>query len=157
MKEEHGSVPKMWKDYLKSVGDDAATTQKGYTSWYFTSTEGGANELAELVLAGKKTATTSLLFAYEHEGSPVPKAGDHSIVTDWQGIARCVIRTTAVNFIPYDEVTGEFAMKEGEGDLSLEYWKGVHHRSLTLECDGIGIKFDPRMRVVCEEFEVVYR
>lgn len=82
--------------------------------------------------------------------------GDYSIVTDWHGVARCIIRTTAVNIVPYDEVTVEFARKEGEGDLSLEYWRDVHYRALTHECNGIGIKFNPHMLVVCEEFEVVY-
>ena len=157
MKEEHASVPGMWKAYLASVGEDADTTRKRYTSWHFTDTEAGADELAELVLAGRKTATTSLFCAYGRDGSPVPDTGDYSIVTDWRGVARCVIRTTAVGVMPFKDVTAEFARKEGEGDLSLEHWRDVHRRSLARECESMGIEFDPGMLVICEEFEVVYR
>jgi uncharacterized protein YhfF len=154
---EHESVLRMWTDYLRSAGEDPAATGKKYESWHFTMTEEGARELLELVLAGRKRATTSLFYAYGHEGSPIPKAGDLNIVTDWQGIARCIIRDTTVNILPYEDVTEEFARKEGEGDLSLVYWKEVHYQALKLECEGIGIKFDPRMPVVLEEFEVVYQ
>ncbi len=72
------------------------------------------------------------------------------------GVARCIIRTNAVNIVPYDEVTREFARKEGEGGLSLDYWRDIHDRALTHEYGGIDIKFDPRIPVVCEEFEAVY-
>lgn len=74
---EHESVLEMWKEYLVSIGESVTATGKKFTSWYFASTEAGANELSELVLAGGKRATTSLFYAYGHEGSPLPGDGDY--------------------------------------------------------------------------------
>lgn len=58
-----------------------------------------ANELLRLVLIGKKRATASSLLKYELDGQPIPRVGDLSIVTDWEGIPRCVIETTEVTTI----------------------------------------------------------
>ncbi|PXM28036.1 ASCH domain-containing protein, partial [Klebsiella variicola] len=43
-----------------------------------------------------------------------------------------------------------FARKEGEGDLSLEYWKREHQRFFS--CEG---HFSEDMELIAEEFEVV--
>ena len=48
------------------------------------------------------------------------------------------------------------AAKEGEGDLSLDYWKKVHIEFFTKECEDAGDKFTEDMPVVFVEFELVY-
>ena len=50
----------------------------------------------------------------------IPKVGDLSVTTDFSGNAKCIIRTSLVRVIPFNEVSKEFAFKEGEGDKSLE-------------------------------------
>lgn len=80
----------------------------------------------------------------------------YSIITDWLGEAKCIIQTKAVNIVPYNEVTEEFAATEGEGDKSLEYWRKVHWEFFSEECNEIGIEPTLNMLVVCEEFEVVF-
>jgi uncharacterized protein YhfF len=47
-------------------------------------------------------------------------------------------------------VTAEFARKEGEGDLSLAYWRKEH--KAFFEREGF---YSDRMELVAEEFEVV--
>jgi uncharacterized protein YhfF len=108
------------------------------------------------VLAGRKRATAGSLWAYELEKEPLPKVGDLSVITDWEGRARCVIRTTAVEVVPFDAVTPEFAATEGEGDGSLEYWRKAHWAFFTSELQGTGREPRPDMPVVCERFEVVF-
>ena len=54
-------------------------------------------------------------------------------------------------------VTAEHAFREGEGDRSLAYWRAVHEPFLTRELASAGRVFDEHAKVVCEEFEVVYR
>lgn len=157
MSTEHGSVERMWHEYLKSVGEDVNLTAKKYSSWHFGRAPEVADELVGLVLAGRKTATSSLLCETEHEKAPIPARGDLSIVTGGEGIARCIIRTKAVNISPFEDVPAEFAWKEGEDDRSLESWRGVHERCFMVDCDDIGKKFNRKMPVICEEFEVVYR
>lgn len=48
------------------------------------------------------------------------------------------------------DVTAELARKEGEGDLSLEYWQREHQRFFTREGH-----FSEDMELIMEEFEVV--
>ena len=153
---EDPSVKVMWQEYLTTLGESADTTKKTYSSWHFENTEKGANELVDLVLQGKKKATASALWCYEYEKEPVPSEGDYSIVTDWHGKAICIIHTVKIQIVPFKEVTIEMARKEGEGDLSLDYWRNVHTIYFQKECEEIGREFSEEMPVVFEEFELVY-
>ncbi|OPJ57829.1 ASCH domain-containing protein [Clostridium oryzae] len=151
------SVEKMWKEYLESKEEIVQNTDQTYTSWYFCDNEKSANDLAELVKKGIKRATTSLHCFYEVEGESLPKIGELSIITDWNGEAQGIIETTKVTVMPFKEVSSEFAFREGEGDKSLEYWKKVHIHFFTKELKEINMEFSEDMLVVCEEFEVVYK
>jgi uncharacterized protein YhfF len=144
-----------WKTFSESLGKDVDS--RFHEAFHFDDNEPSANELAALVLAGVKRATAGLLWAYEAEKRRLPAAGDLSVMTNWTGTPLCVIETRHVAIVPYDEVTAEFAATEGEGDGSLRYWREAHWRYLRRECARIGRAPDPRMPVVCERFEVVYR
>lgn len=94
---------------------------------------------------------------YEHEKQPLPTVGGLSVVTLWGGKPACVIETRSVEIVPFEEVTPEFAQIEGEGDKSLEYWREAHWNFFTSECAQIGRIPSSDMKVVCEQFAVVYR
>ena len=157
MKKEHESVSQIWRKYLKSKGEDFVVTNKKYTSWYFDNNEKDANELVELVLKGQKRATASSLWVYEFDGESIPQEGDLSIVTDWNGIAKCIIQTKRVNVVPYKDVDEDFVKTEGEGDCSIEYWRHGHEIYFKQECQRINKTFTEDMPVICEEFEVVFK
>ena len=124
-----------------------------YDAWAFGE---AADKLAALVKAGIKTATCSAYDLYEVEGEDLPQPGETSVILDSADEAVCIIRTTRVYVVPFDEVTAEHAFREGEGDRSLAYWREVHESFLKEELSSIGRSFDGSTRVVCEEFEVVY-
>lgn len=147
----------LWTAFLGSGTADALeATDAAYTSWHFGTGGTMADELVELVLSGRKRATAGALWSYEHEGEPIPRVGDFSVVTDGSGRARCVIRTSAVCVVPFSEVDAGFAAAEGEGDLSLEYWREGHWRYFTLDLAQFSRAPTLDMPVVCERFEVVY-
>lgn len=150
------SAEEMWRDYLRSIGEDRATTAKVFTSWHFGDNEQSASELAALVKAGRKGATASAYGVYENNQEPLPVAGDYSVIVSWTGEAQCIIRTTAVEIVPFNEVTADFARCEGEGDRSLAYWRKVHWVYFARELQAIGKRPRQKMPVVCETFEVVY-
>ena len=154
---EHDSVRKLWQEYLAANGEQDEVTNKKYTSWHFCDNKKDADELVELVLQGVKRATASLYVCYEYEQEELPKAGNYSIITDWDGIARCMIETTGVQLVPFNQVTPEFAATEGEGDKSLEYWRRVHWDCFTRDMAEMGREPSEDMLVVCEEFQVVHR
>lgn len=127
--------------------------QGEYDSWAFGD---DPDKLAELVQSGRKTRTSSAYPIYEIEGEPLPKAGQYSVILDSQENPVCIIQTTKVFVIPFDEVTSEHAKQEGEEDLSLEYWRSVHRAFFTEEMRSVNLGFDEKMLVVCEEFSKVF-
>ena len=125
-----------------------------YEAWPF----GGApDKLAELVLQGIKTATCSAYDLYQIDNERIPQEGDYSVILNSKEEAVCIIRTLKVYVCEFCQVSEEHAFKEGEGDRSLEYWRKVHSDFLTNELASVHRLFDEHTKVVCEEFEVVYR
>jgi len=110
----------------------------------------------ELVLQGIKRGTASSVLECECAGDPIPHVGEYSVVTDGDGRARCVIRTTHIDITPYREVSAEHAHIEGEGDRSLEFWRRVHWDYYTRVLAPHGIEPSEDMDVVCEQFEVIH-
>lgn len=144
-----------WREFAKSRPDDPSG--RFLEAFYFDDNEPSANELAKLVVVGQKRATAGLLWSHEKEGKPLPKSGDLSIVTDFAGNSVCIIETTRVDIVPFNEVSAEFAATEGEGDSSLAYWRSVHTAYFSRECQRIGREPEPGMPIVCERFDVVFK
>ncbi len=74
-----------------------------------------------------------------------------------RGRPLCAIRTSAVELLPFREVGPEHAQAEGEGDLSLAYWRRVHEEFFGKECAAAGRAFRPGDLVLCEHFELIER
>ena len=141
-----------WAEFLAETDREEDVTL--YDVFHFDDNESDANELAELVLRGKKAATASLLWEYETSGKRPPQAGDLSVVTDWQGTPLCVIETSGVKVRAFEDVEDEFAAAEGEGDL--EYWRDAHWSYFGRVCKQLARESSPTMPVVCERFRVVF-
>ena len=122
--------------------------------WHFEISEGPCNALLQLVLDGKKKATTSSLAGFEISEDKLPSEGDMSVITNWDEEEKCVIRTTNVRILPYKNVTEEMALLEGE-DSSLESWRESHEKFFREDGKDCGYEFSEDMLVVFEEFEVV--
>lgn len=150
------SVARIWVQYLDSLDDTRDAETRGYQAWYFCDNAEDADECGRLVVAGKKRATASALWTYELERQPLPEVGDYSIVTDWAGEALCVIRTTSLETVRFNEVSAEFAATEGEGDGSLEWWRSAHLEFYSRELASWGREPEPDMPIICEIFECVF-
>ncbi len=143
-----------WQAFLAETGRDPDTLC--FECFHFDLSEKWSNLLLQLVLDGKKRATTSSVPSYKLRGEPLPQQGDLSIITDYAGAPRCVIRTTAVQTLPFRDVTFDLAKREGE-DENLDSWQDNHASFFTQEGLRLGFKFAWDMLVVFEDFEVVYR
>lgn len=110
-----------------------------------------ADELLELVLAGRKTATSTAVA--EVGDGPAPRVGDLWIVLDGRGHPRALLRTTRVTEAAFRDVTPAHAAAEGEGDGSLEHWRAEHERywRRVLGDDA----FSPELGVLCETFQLI--
>lgn len=151
------AVDAYWKAYLETLPADSPARREKYEAEPFGDGPELADELGALILAGTKTATCSALWEWEAEGETPTQPGEKSIVLDGGGNPLCIIETTEVTVRRFDEVDEEFAREEGEGDLSLEYWRGAHRRFFGRTLPNIGRSFAEDMPLVCERFRVVYR
>jgi len=144
-----------WQNYLAGLPQDHAHRSADYTAWGFGDSAAMADELGQLVREGKKTATASLLWAYEHDEEPLPQVGDLSVILDGKKQPLCIIETTEIRILPFNTVDAQFAYDEGEGDRSLAYWREVHRHFFSRSCARIGRSFNESMPIVCERFRVV--
>jgi len=81
--------------------------------------------------------------------------GDYSIVTDWEGNAVAVIQTVSVETKRFGEIDEGFARLEGEGDLSLEWWRAAHQSYYETVLAGSPFTVDADLEIVCERFTLV--
>lgn len=111
--------------------------------------------LAQLVIEGIKTATCSGHIFYELENEPLPTTEDYNIILNSDDQPVAITKTVEVTIAPMNEVSEEFAIAEGEGDRTYEYWWNEHERFFKKELNKIGREFSEDMLLVCERFEVI--
>ncbi|OKP97307.1 ASCH domain-containing protein [Paenibacillus sp. P46E] len=132
---ESPAINEYWNAYLELYPEAAALYD---SAWSFGDNARLADELNEA------------------RGLPLPFVGGHSILLDSQGAPRGIITTTKCDIIPFHEVTAEFAYSEGEDDRTLESWRFHHEAYFSREMKAYGMTFNPNMRIVCENFELVF-
>ena len=146
-------IQNFWRRFCAENPD--VNADEPYEVWFFHHNRESSKKLAELVLAGKKKATASLM-EDESDAGAGGIVGGYSIVTDFDGNPQCLIQTTEVRRLPFSEVDAQFAFDEGEGDQTLEYWRNAHRRFFTECCDDLGIEFDESMLISCKRFKVLF-
>lgn len=119
---------------------------QSFERFSFGDTPALADALLALVLCGRKTAT-----CWAAADGQQTEPGRRSVVCDGSGRPRAIVETVSLRRIPFNAVSEDFARKEGEGDLSLCYWRQEHRRFF----EGLGLYSDT-MDLWCEEFEVVH-
>jgi uncharacterized protein YhfF len=126
-------------------------------AWGFGDGPRMADELGALVLEGRKTATCGILWEYESENEALPKSGDFSIILNGAGQPMCLIETTEVRVVPFDQVDAQFAYEEGEDDRTLESWRREHWKFFTRYLTEIDRQPAMDMPLVCERFRLVLK
>lgn len=142
-------VQKFWDEYCKQ---DADAEEGELLVWAFGNTPEMADELGALVLQGRKTATSSPLAFYQETGERMPSSGDYNVIVDSAGRPLCVTRTTEVYVLRFGDVDDDIARAEGEGDLSLEYWRQAHEEAFSKHVKD----FSDDTLMVVERFEKLF-
>ena len=109
-----------------------------------------ADELLAQVLAGKKTATVSVVL----EDEQTPSVGDLSLVLDGHGNPACVIKTVHLETVKFCDLTWDMVKLEGE-DENFEQWKSGNIRYWTRDAAKRGYTFTDQTLITFERFEVV--
>ncbi len=114
-----------------------------------------ADELAQLVIRGIKTATTSGYDLYR-ENEPLPQVGAYDLILDSKNLPVALIQVDEVQIVPYLSVDEEHAFREGEGDRTLAYWRRVHDEFFKKDYALEGKIFIPHTaKMVLEKFHLV--
>lgn len=141
------------ESYLLSL--PVAARARHVSADYFCADAHNANLCASLVVAGRKRATCSLAYWYLEKGERMPEQGDLLVVTDWSGLPKALVEIVSVTLCPFDEVDAAFAAEEGEGDVSLAWWREAHKAFFEREMKAEGREFDEHATLVLERFRVV--
>jgi uncharacterized protein YhfF len=127
--------------------EDGGTDWRSLAQFSFGDSPELADELAALVLTGKKSATCWAA----SEGSKT-RVGKQWVVLNGSGVAVAVIETIELTQRRFDEVDEAFAFDEGEDDRTLASWRRAHRNYF-----GRQGSFAPNMALYCERFRLVER
>ena len=86
------------------------STYPGSIAWSFGDSVIMADELAELVAKGRKTASCGSLDSFISE-SPSPNVGSYHIILNGQQLPVCVIRLISLRIVKFCDVDETFARK----------------------------------------------
>ena len=145
-------IKSYWNSFLSENENLKYSSDYKIDAWSFGNTKEMADELGQLVLAGKKTATCSLLRAYRDHEEEIPRVGTYSVLCDGNEKPLCIIFLTDTWICNYNEVTEKHAYQEGEGDRSLDYWKKAH---LDFFSNYEGFTADDQL--ICERFKMAFK
>ncbi len=153
-----GRADRYWAQFIRSLPPGAMPPPTYLEAFRFGTTREAASEIATLVVAGTKTSTASVKWVHDAEGRPLMKPGDLSIVLDGHDQPVCIIETTEVKIVAFDEMLDEqFASDGGEGDRTLESWRRMYWQCIRSECARLKREPTAKTPLVCERFRVVYR
>ena len=148
-----GAVADYWAGFCRAASVPESTP---YQAWHFGDSAALAHQLVELVLHGPKRATAGAGWAVDRAPALGAVPDGYSVVTEFDGTPRCVIRTTQLDRRPLNAVDAQFAWDEGEGDRTLPDWLDGHRRYFRRECAAAGVPFADDMDVQLERFELLY-
>jgi uncharacterized protein YhfF len=104
-----------------------------------------ANELAALVVGGRKCAT-----CWAASDGQLTEVGKRMVMLDGAGQPRAVVETIELTLRRFDEVDATFAYDEGEDDRTLASWRKAHRIYF-----GRRNQFAEDMLLWCERFRVL--
>ena len=125
-------------------------------AWGFGDSPELKDELLDLVLTGRKRATTSSVKELEMNGEVGPRVGEFNIILDGAERPRAVIRTVSVRRTRFCDIDEEHAFEEGEDDRTLESFRREHIKYYMRVGKAMGFEFSKDMEVILERFELVY-
>lgn len=144
-----------WGEYLAAL-PTALRSRKPRVEAAFAGNRKITDDLIALYLAGKKTAGSGLVKDYLTMGDPLPKVGNYWIALDSRRRPRCLLKTVRVEINVFKRIPKRIAVAEGEGDLSVAYWKRVHRKFYSPFLKKWGIDDLDEAEVITEHFELVH-
>lgn len=149
---KNASARNLWGDYLDTHLQYAFAAEPRVR--HVGDNQKDADEALKMVLKDKKKALSHSLLNLQLNKEPLPRIGDFTVLTDWEGNARCILRTVAVRLKPYFSIRESFAKLDGA--RSLDDWKTHNWALYERQLSPFGRVPRESMIVVCEVFDKVF-
>ena len=149
-------IEAFWIAFLASPSAPNDANERFYESFRIGLADKDAETGAKLILSKQKTATSSLLWEYESSSKALPLLGNLSVVENGRGAPVCVVQTTWIETIRFDDIDAQFAFEYGEGDRTLEGWRKMFWSYYSNACEALGREMSPDTPLVCERFVVIF-
>ncbi|HEY8191074.1 MAG TPA: ASCH domain-containing protein [Alphaproteobacteria bacterium] len=146
---------KFWESYTDTLSA-SQRPDNPYIEVAYAGNKFITDDLLELYLTGKKTAGSSLVADFKAANDLLPKVGNYWIILNSVNEPKCIVKTMKTAINKFKDIASEIAIAEGEGDLSVEYWKAVHSSFYTPHLKEWGIDNLNEALVVTEFFDVVW-
>jgi len=111
------------------------------------------DELANKVLLGQKTATSSLLDYYQLNLKEKSRLDDYVSIQDSSDNEITIVRIVKMEIVKFKDISELFAIEEGDGNLIN--WLEIHRKYYSGQLSDIGNELTGDTELVCEWFEVV--
>lgn len=144
------------ESYLKSL-PETAIPKNAFVYAGYAGTPDITDELLELYLAGKKSAGSSLVEGFLATGDSLPEIGHYWIYLNSSGKPSCILQTRKIEIYKFKDIPVEVAIAEGEGDLTLAYWRKVHSELYFPYLESWGIKDIDEATVIVEFYDIVFK
>lgn len=144
-----------WQKFVSSTGEpnlNNAVVTAGYAG-----TPEITDGLLALYLNGKKTAGSSPVEDFLVTGDRMPQVGDYWIFLNSKGEPSLILKTEKTVLNKFENIPAEIAIAEGEGDLSVAYWKKVHGELYAPYLEKWGVKDIGELTILTEYFKIVFR
>lgn len=152
---ENPSARELWAEFLK--GQIVPVRKIHPRVDYFFDNQDDSVRSLRLVLDNRKTSYSQSLQVVQLRNERIPRIYDFTILTDFEGSARCIVKNTKVELIPWFNINRDHAITDGEGDQSLHDWKKMHWAFFARELARHGKIPKESMVVVHQKFDLIYK
>jgi uncharacterized protein YhfF len=126
----------LWQEFIAAHPEHA---NEDPTVEHFGDSPEMADRLLDLVVSGSKRATAGLVADYAIDDEPLPRVGEHWVISNGAGADAVVVRYVDVRTGRLDSVDDRFAWDEGEGDRTRDSWLADHRAFAERRCAAQGI------------------
>lgn len=149
---ENASARNLWGDYLDQHLEFAFARDPRVGHFFENAEE--ASDCLDRIMKGNQQMVSRSLLGLQLNNSTMPRVGDFRILTDGEEKARCVLRTKAITYKPFSQLTEDDVRHEGLGPLST--WKALKWEAFTKELKALDRRPLESMIVVCERFDKLF-
>jgi uncharacterized protein YhfF len=115
-----------------------------------------AAAILEIVAAGNKTGTFSLVWLHEKKPETRPYIAEQVVLCDYFGRPGILLVTTGLELVSWRDIGPQHTALDGPAMREVAAWRQVHWRLWSGQLAEVGLAASEDMPVCVERFRVVY-